>query len=870
MVMISKSHLSILFLILSNIVYSQVYNLSGKVLSSKDSIILSNANVLIQPLNDKSDIRFTITDRNGDFNLDLDNNNKYQISISYLGFQKFIDTINNTNFQKYYLKEFETELDEVILVQKIPLIIKEDTLIYDVESFQRGNERKLKQLLANLPGIDIDELGEVFVKGKRVTNVTVENRKFYNGTSKLAIENIPAYVVNKVEFISNYNPIALLRGLEESEDVNMNIKLKEDRKNFLFGDIDGSLGLPHNKYVFHPSLFFYSPKSDFTLMGDINNIGVDAISINDFKRINPNTKSTLIKNEFSQLSKIGTSNNYNDKSNTFGAISYRKTYSKSTDINAFILYSYENIKSIKKSSNQYIKAIPIFEENSTNSNISSRNINGELSVKLIDNMKSFLNINSFVNKPIFSSKNNINTELDDNNNSISSILSYENSSFGVETSFNHKWSENQSIAGNFSLNNINELHKRNWNSSNLLFNNFSEFNSKFIEQQTKVFLNTLEFNVKDYWVINNLNHIYFSFGAINKNESMENQIGLANNSIYIPSESLDYSNLYTGIEYKFLINQLTIKPSFYVRKMFWTNSGLNNSITNFIHSFDLFTSYEFKTKDKLILNLTTNFRFPDIEKLRSFYIINSYNTVSVGNPKLLFSTYKNATLRYSKFNLIRNSLVSFFINYKLDTNTIKNVIEINPNEIKLSYKNYYRPENSIGLRSLLEKRIGSFKFSYLNNLSLNKFYNLFLDRAELSSLSNLSNTFKIRSRVKSLPEIELIYNTQLNKYTSVNSQIFHKNIFEIKSNYDKIKNTYIEANWKNTSFQGINKNSSINEINFNIDYKKEDSRFAYSFIISNLLDKRTINTNFWSDFVLSESEEWILPRIIRLSVSYKL
>ena len=69
--------------------------------------------------------------------------------------------------------------------------------------------------------------------GKKVTLVLVEDKTFFNGTTKLAIDNIPADAVDKIEMVYNYNKVSFLKGLEDSDKLAMNIKLKEDKKRFL-------------------------------------------------------------------------------------------------------------------------------------------------------------------------------------------------------------------------------------------------------------------------------------------------------------------------------------------------------------------------------------------------------------------------------------------------------------------------------------------------------------------------------------------------------------------------------------------------------------------------------------------------------------
>ena len=73
----------------------------------------------------------------------------------------------------------------------------------------------------------MDRKGNVTVKGKKVTTVLVENKKFFTGDSKLAVNNIPADVIDEIQVIEDYHESDLLKGLETSEDIALNINLKK-------------------------------------------------------------------------------------------------------------------------------------------------------------------------------------------------------------------------------------------------------------------------------------------------------------------------------------------------------------------------------------------------------------------------------------------------------------------------------------------------------------------------------------------------------------------------------------------------------------------------------------------------------------------
>src|SRR5690606_6448714 len=168
------------------------------------------------------------------------------------------------------------ELEGVELIYEMPVVIKGDTIVYNTDSFVTGKEKKLEDVIKALPGLDVTEDGEIQVEGKTVQKVMVEGKDFFDGDSKLASKNIPADAVSKVEVLRNYNEVSQLQGLTNTQDqVAINIRLKEGKTNFWFGEISAGAGYSEEKfrYIASPRLFYYSPENSASIITNFNNNG---------------------------------------------------------------------------------------------------------------------------------------------------------------------------------------------------------------------------------------------------------------------------------------------------------------------------------------------------------------------------------------------------------------------------------------------------------------------------------------------------------------------------------------------------------------------------------------------------------------------
>ena len=233
-----------LFLITS-VGFSQTVKVNGVI---KDSIgnPLELANVIAFVKGTSKVESYSITNDKGEFRLVLPTNNTYSFRVSYIGFETQTDemTIPDTatditkNFE--LKEEWENTLDDVEITFEMPITIKGDTIVYNADSFSNGTEKKLEDVLKKLPGVEINDSGEIEVEGKTVGKVMVEGKDFFDGDSKVASQNIPADAVDKIEVLRNYNEVGPMRGVgDDSDNIAINIKLKEGKKNFWFGEIAG-------------------------------------------------------------------------------------------------------------------------------------------------------------------------------------------------------------------------------------------------------------------------------------------------------------------------------------------------------------------------------------------------------------------------------------------------------------------------------------------------------------------------------------------------------------------------------------------------------------------------------------------------------
>lgn len=202
----------------------------------------------------------------------------------------------------------------------------------------------------------MDRKGNVTSNGKSVKRLLVEGKTFFIGDEKLGVNNIPANAVDEVQLLDNYSEVAMLKQFEDTDELVMNIKLKEDKKRFVFGDVTGAVGIKE-RYKVHPALFYYSPEYAMNLLSDFNNTGVKSFTLQDYVdfnggilNISPTEYFKLNSDEFAQFL---SNRDFTNSVDRFSAASYRKSWDK-TDLSGYVIYNDASIDSRNALTNEYL------------------------------------------------------------------------------------------------------------------------------------------------------------------------------------------------------------------------------------------------------------------------------------------------------------------------------------------------------------------------------------------------------------------------------------------------------------------------------------------------------------------------------------
>jgi hypothetical protein len=266
-------HIIIFFAIPSyaqNIIEGKVFDINLQPIEKTD--------VSIRDINNKI-LHFVITDHKGEFSIKI-NKNSYSItfaSMGYIGTEYMVSNFINLQKRQIILEYDINELDEVIVQSSKPITIKNDKVTYDVKSFLQGNEQVLEDLLKKIPGLNVDADGTIKVGNQEVEKIMIDGDDMFEKGYKILTKNMPVNPLEKVELLQRYSNNKLLKGIENSDKVALNLVLKEDAKRVWFGNVSLGYGLAsENRYEVRANLMNFGKKNKFYFLTNGNNIGIDA------------------------------------------------------------------------------------------------------------------------------------------------------------------------------------------------------------------------------------------------------------------------------------------------------------------------------------------------------------------------------------------------------------------------------------------------------------------------------------------------------------------------------------------------------------------------------------------------------------------
>lgn len=873
---------------------------------------LEMANVMAMNQGTKAMDAYAITNDKGKFILNLKPNATYSIKLSYLGMQNkeiIVTTQTQNILQNITMESGGIELEGVEIVREMPVSIKGDTIVYNADSFKTGTERKLEDILKKLPGVEVNADGEVEVEGKKVSKLMVEGKDFFDGDTKLGIKNIPADAVDKVQVLRNYNENSILKGVENNQDnIAMNIKLKDGKKNFWFGDVTAGIGVGHTekRYNVNPKLFYYSPKYSINLITNFNNIGELPLTFQDYFKFTGGFKKMMAKGGSSfdiSSNDLGISllrnNRAKEIETNFGATNFSYNISKTWSLSGFGIISSSITDLETKTQTNFLQPNSSTIASTENRNEVAHQKNNLGLFKFSSSYKP--NTNFQFDYDVLSKFSN---QAENNSLLRETIINNSTASENITTSKKQEpISVNQNIGIYYTASeknvfafemqhlyqNEDPFYNANLQSQPFNFIGYISGQSRNnINQERFLKTNKVDSKLDYYYMLTPKSNINITLGNTFSHQNFDSSIyqildNQTSNNLTDTSNTNDvkykFNDFFVGFHYKILTGKFTFTPGFSMHAFALNNQQLDSDYKqNFTRVLpDFFALYQIKKAETLTYNFTITNNFTDINKLAEGFVLNSYNSLSKGNRTLENSISQTHTLNYFKYNMFNFENIYANAIYSRAIEAVKSRYLFNGvNQVSSTINSSFADESFAVYGGYGRSFLRYYKASMNVNLFWAKFNNIQFNPSTLSDVAitnesfTQSYTLKLSTNFKKMPNLELGYDYDINDYQG---NRFYTDKPFARLDYYFLKSFSFVSEYEFYHYYKSDKTTE-NEYDFlsaSLIYQKtKDSHWEYKISGTNLLNTTSLNDDSFNQNIVRTSKYRVQPRYIVFSLKYNL
>ena len=851
---------------------------------------------------------YALTDEKGYYKLDVKESTSYNIQVSSLGLITINDIIETSkeDITKNYSLRADIILDEVIV--KLPIEVRGDTLIYNADSFKSGSERKLEDIIDKLPGVEINDSGQIEVEGKVVNKLMVNGKDFFDGDTKVGTKNIPSSAVDKIQVLRNYSEVGQLSGVRSSQDnFAINIKLKEGKESFWFGNVTAGAGdAPEDKlYLLQPKLFYYNPKYSINIISDINNIGEVALTRRDIRGFgggfqSPSSRSgTSINLGDNSLNFLTNERNALKIENKLFSANFSYSPKKSLDFSGFLIYNNSRILSNEISSIRYTNAdieIPDESTEQSNTELSSQGL-----IKLSASYKP--NFSNQIDYDILARTSDDSQQK----NNLSSVLGTTNqfdevTPFNVNQNLKYYYTLNENNIFAFEAQSVIKDEDPFYNA--ILENNPQDLDpfdstasalgldtsqaSYNLGQNRRIKTNQLDAKLDYYNIIGSKSNINFTLGTILSRQQFNSNIFqfLENNSKLQPTplfneglavNDIDYmfNDMYLGVHYRFKAGKFTITPGFSVHAYGNKNTQIGTIVeNNFVKLLpDFETRIQLKKGESLTFNYNMRNQFTDVTRLARGLVFNSFNNIQFGEPDLQNALSHNISMLYRSFNLFNYTNVFARAAYSSNIDQIRGLTNFENVIRTSSYFNSNFADENFNLFGRVQRTFGKVRASLRTNFNYSKINQFIQKQRSINEGFTQVYTPEIRTNFRVAPNISLQYRYSISnniqgtretkfitKAPSIDFDAYIIEKFTFKTNYSY--NIQEQVGGESQSFQLWD---------FSLAYRKDkDAKWEYELKASNILNISSRIQNSANSVSVLNSSTFIQPRFLTFRIIYKL
>lgn len=266
-------------------------SIDGQLTDSSGTEVISLATIAVYRVADSSLITYRLSDMKGSFKVPgLPLNDSLRMVITHVGSQVFRQSIllsaihpdfNMDTIRLY--PEFETLEAVVITAEVPPVIVRRDTIEFNADAFKTLPSALVEDLLRKLPGVLVDQDGNISVNGRRVNKLYVDGKEFFGSDPQMATKNLPANIIDKIQVTDDKEQMMMNPDLPIGQVGQViNLKLKRAIKKGWFGKAYAGAGTD-NRYETGGLFNLFKDTLQVSLLGYKNNVNKPGFGFSEIR-----------------------------------------------------------------------------------------------------------------------------------------------------------------------------------------------------------------------------------------------------------------------------------------------------------------------------------------------------------------------------------------------------------------------------------------------------------------------------------------------------------------------------------------------------------------------------------------------------------
>lgn len=389
----------IILLALSLKGYSQTYIINGLLKDSISGIAIKGSTVQLNSSTNKNLKENTLSDENGNFLLKNIPSGKYELLLSAIGFKNQVlkVEVNNQNKElgNIFVSRSSQSLENITVISAGAAVTqKDDTAQFNSRQYKTNPDATTEDLVKKMPGITVDNNGNITAQGEQVKKVTVDGKEFFGNDVNAALKNIPAVAVEKIQVYDKMSDQSQMTGIDDGNSQKaINIITKAGIKDAQFGRVYAGMGT-NQTYTGGGNVSFFKNERRISLVGNFNNINQQNFASQDILGLTGSKPYSFMGSNRGPGAPVETYSidqaNGISVTNALG-INYGDKWGPNTNVTGSYFFNQSNNKNTATSNTKiFSNNLNIFKDGSTDAKNYNHRINARIEYKLNTNDMIFI------------------------------------------------------------------------------------------------------------------------------------------------------------------------------------------------------------------------------------------------------------------------------------------------------------------------------------------------------------------------------------------------------------------------------------------------------------------------------------------------